>query len=72
MILPNDPEVTIGTALKSLDPTIPRRTLGRILAGLQPVGVEPLKQGGPPCRTYRWSDVVRAHANWAQRNCQDS
>lgn len=68
----HDGAVTIGQALDHLDPPIPRRTLARILAKLTPVGRAALEHGGPAARTYRYSDVLRAHADWARRKSQDS
>lgn len=68
----NDPLVTIGTALAELDPPIPRRSLARLLAGLEPVGLEPLAKGGPPAKVYRWSEVARAHSDWVRRKSQAS
>lgn len=62
-----DPLVTIGTALLALDPPIPRRTLARLLARLESAGVVAIEHGGPPAKTYRWSDVARAHAAWVTR-----
>lgn len=65
-----DPLVTIGTALRSLDPPIPRRTLARILTQLEPAGLEQPLKGGTLAKTYRWSDVARAHAAWMKRKSQ--
>ena len=67
-----DAQITIGEALAHLDPPIPRRTLARLLAGLTPVGQARPAHGGPPARTYLFSDVVRAHADWVRRKSQDS
>lgn len=67
-----DGAVTIGEALAHLDPPIPRRTLARLLARLAPVGTVPIQHGGPPAKTYRYSEVARAHAAWARRKSQGS
>lgn len=65
-----DAPITIGEALDHLDPPIPRRTLARLLSRLESVGTAHIEHGGPPARTYRYSDVVRAHADWARRKSQ--
>lgn len=62
--------VTIGTALKVLDPPMPRRSLARMLSKLESVGVVCPPKGGTLARTYRWSDVARAHAEWVRRKSQ--
>lgn len=67
-----DAPITIGEALDHLDPPIPRRTLARLLTRLEPVGLARIDHGGPAARTYRYSEVVRAHAEWARRKSQDS
>lgn len=57
---------TVGDALQFLDPTPPRRTVARWLAGLQPIGVRALKQGGKPARTYLADEIMKRHARWAR------
>ena len=72
MVELDDPLVTIGTALTELDPPIPRRSLARLLAGLEPAGLVPVEHGGPAAKAYRWSEVLRAHADWCGRKSQAS
>lgn len=59
--------VTIGEAMLMLDPPMPRRSLARTLSKLTPAGTRLPKQGGPPAKTYRLSDIRRAHADWVNR-----
>lgn len=71
MELVTEQYVTIGTALAALDPPIPRRTLARMLAKLEPAGLVLPERGGIPAKTYRWSEVARAHADWVRRKSQE-
>lgn len=59
---------SIGDALDFLKPPIPRRTLARRLARIEPVGLRASPQGGPDVRVYRATDVIKIHANWWAKN----